>query len=60
MARLSSNSNKKFEYPNIDKKVNFGPDTHILDAKMKPKITFGPDIFAYLKHIGMQIKEEEK
>ena len=35
----------------------FGSVTHISDAKMNPFITFGPDIFAYLKHISVQIKE---
>ena len=25
---------------------------------MNPFITFGPDIFAYLKHISVQIKEK--
>ena len=40
------------------KKVNFGSDTHISDAKMNPFNTFGLDVFTYLKHIGVQIKEK--
>ena len=51
----------KFDYPKIGKKclflAIFGSDTHISDAKMNPLITVGPDIFAYLKHINVQIKE---
>ena len=38
--------------------VILGSDTHISDAKMSPFITFGPYIFAYLKHIGVQRKEK--
>ena len=40
------------------KNVNFGSDTHIWDAKMSPFNTFGLDVFTYLKHIGVQIKEK--
>ena len=40
------------------KNVNFGSDTHISDAKMSPFNTFGLDVFTYLKHIGVQIKEK--
>ena len=40
------------------KDVNFGPDTHISDAKINPFNTFGLDVFTYLKHIGVQIKEK--
>ena len=47
-----------FDYPKIGKNVNFGSDTHISYAKMNRFITFGPDIFAYLKKIGVQIKEK--
>ena len=36
----------------------FGSDTHISDAKMNPFITFWPDIFAYLKHICVRIREK--
>ena len=39
------------------KNVNFGSDTHISDAKMNPFNTFGMDVFTYLKHIGVHIKE---
>ena len=39
------------------KNVNFGSDTHILDVKMNPLNTFGPDVFTYLKQICVQIKE---
>ena len=39
------------------KNINFGSDTHISDAKMNPFNTFGLDVFIYLKHIGVQIKE---
>ena len=42
----------------LAKNINFGSDTHISDAKMDPFITFGQDIFAYLKNIGVQIKEK--
>ena len=40
------------------KNVNFGSDTHISDAKMNPFNTFGLDVFTYLKHIGVQLKEK--
>ena len=40
------------------KNVNFGSDTPISDAKMNPFNTFGLDVFTYLKHIGVQIKEK--
>ena len=40
------------------KNVNFGSDTHISDAKMNPFNTFKLDVFTYLKHIGVQIKEK--
>ena len=40
------------------KNSNFGSDTHISDAKMNPTNTFGLDVFTYLKHIGVQIKEK--
>ena len=40
------------------KNVNFGSDTHISDAKMNPFNTFGLDVFTYLKHKGVQIKEK--
>ena len=42
----------------LAKTINFGSDTHISDAKMDPFITFGKDIFAYLKNICVQIKEK--
>ena len=38
--------------------VILGSDTHISNAKTNPFITFGPDSFAYLKHISVQIKEK--
>ena len=37
------------------KKVNFGLDPHISDAKTDPFIPFGADLFVYLNHIGIQI-----
>ena len=40
------------------KNINFGSDTHISDAKMNPLNTFGLDVFTYLKHICVQIKEK--
>ena len=40
------------------KNVNLGSDTHISDAKMNPFNTFGLDVFTYLKHIGVQVKEK--
>ena len=53
---------QQFENPKKSKKVakniNFGSDTHISDAKMNPFSTFGLDVFTYLKHIGVQIKEK--
>ena len=42
----------------LAKNINCGSDTHISDAKMDPFITFGQDIFAYLKNIGIQIEEK--
>ena len=52
---------QKFDYLIIDKKkmsilVILGLDTHISDAKTKPFFVFGPVSFAYLKHVGVQIK----
>ena len=41
------------------KNVNFGSDTHVSEAKMNPFDTFGLDVFTYLKHIGVQIKEKK-
>ena len=38
--------------------VNVGTDTHTSDAKTNPFITFGSGIFAFLKHIGVQIKQK--
>ena len=32
---------------------------HLSDAKTDPFITLGPDISAYLKNIGIQIKEKK-
>ena len=57
MAGVSSNSTRSLNIKKTAKNGNFGSDTHLPDAKMDPFITFGPDIFAYLKHIGVQIKE---
>ena len=45
---------------NLKKNFNSGLDTRISDAKTDPFIIFGPAFFAYLKSIGVQIKEEEK
>ena len=42
----------------MTKNVNFGSDTHISDAKMNPFNTFELDVFTYLKHKGVQIKEK--
>ena len=53
---------QKFDYLIKGKKMSIlvilGLDTHILDAKTNPLIVCGPDIFAYLKHIGVKIKEK--
>ena len=38
--------------------VNFGLDPHMFDAKTNPFITFGANLFVYLKHIGIQIIEK--
>ena len=62
VACVSSYSTKSFDYPKIGQKTSIlvilGSDTHISDAKTNPFITFGPDIFTYLKHKGVQIKEK--
>ena len=42
----------------LAKNIKFGSDIHTSDAKMDPFINFGPDIFAYLKNIGVPIKEK--
>ena len=42
----------------MSKNVNFWLHTHISDAKMNSFNTFGLDVFTYLKHIGVQIKEK--
>ena len=40
------------------KNVSFGSDTHISVANMNTFNTFRLDVFTYLKHIGVQIKEK--
>ena len=40
------------------KNINLRSDTHISEAKMNPFNTFGLDVFTYLKHIGVQLKEK--
>ena len=42
----------------LAKIINFGSGTHISDAKIDPFITFGQDMFPYMKNIGVQIKEK--
>ena len=60
VAGVSSYSTRSL---NIQKKkpaknVNFGSYTHIPDAKMDPpSLLLGRICFAFLKHIGVQIKE---
>ena len=57
--RKKAKKAKKKQKKNTSILVIFGSDTHILDAKTNPFITFGSDILAYLKHIGVQIKEKK-
>ena len=40
------------------KNIKFESEIHTSDAKMDPFITFGPDFLAYLKNIGVLIKEK--
>ena len=40
------------------KVFNFGLNLYISDPKTDPFKTFGADLFVYLKHIGIQIKEK--
>ena len=57
VSSVSSSSLNVRKCAKNDKNVNFGSDTHILDVKMNPFNTFGPDVFTYLKQICVQIKE---
>ena len=34
--------------------INFGLDPHTFDAKTDPFISFGANLFVYLKHISIQ------
>ena len=58
VSSYSTSSLKILKTAKNGKNVNFGSDTHILDAKMNPFNTFGLDVFTYLKRIGVQIKEK--
>ena len=61
VAGVSSYFYQKFDYPKIGKKHQFWlfwGQILISDAITKPFITFGPDIAAYLKQIGIQMKEK--
>ena len=58
VAYVSSYSTRRLNIRNLAKHINFGLDIHISDAKMNLIISFRPDIFAYLKHIGVHIKEK--
>ena len=51
---------QKFEYPKLDKQRKFCVRHPYIGYQKKPNpfITFGQDILAYLKHIGVQIKEK--
>ena len=42
----------------LAKSTNFGLDPHISDTKTDPFIPFGADLFVYLKHTGIHIKEK--
>ena len=42
----------------VRKIANFGLDPHIFDAKTGPFISFGANLFVYLKQIGIQIIEK--
>ena len=57
VAHVSSYFTRRLNIRKLAKNVKFGSDTHISDAKTNPSITFGPYIFAYLKHLGVHIKE---
>ena len=58
MAGVSSYFAISFNIRKLARNINFWSDIHISDANMDPFITFGQDIFAYLKNIGVQIKEK--
>ena len=58
VAHVSLYSTRRLNIRKLAKSINFGSDAHIADAKTNPFVTFGPDIFAYLKHIGVLIKEK--
>ena len=60
VADMSSYFAKNLNIRKLAKNINFRSCTHISDVKMDPFITFGQDIFAYLKNIGVQIKEKNK
>ena len=40
------------------KNHHFGLDLHISDTKTDTFISFGADLFVYLKHTGIHIKEK--
>ena len=58
VAGMSSNFTISLNIQKSAKNIKFGSDIHISDAKMDPFITFWPDIFAYLKNIGVLNKEK--
>ena len=58
MSSYSTSSLNIRKLAKFGKKINFGSDIYISDVIMNPFNTFGPDIFTYLKHIGVQIKEK--